>query len=231
MADPDWFKWTRNMKQWSDSAGEGLRNWGQNTADNAKEAGQKTKEWVETFEWTVDPENVDDSLRELSLKLKTVASQARYTRIRIKYKGKQIGPEIPMAVFLTAEVAAAWWAGPLRALVFTLGVRSVLEIEMVHEAGAKVQQGVDLFLDGEVDQAEAMYRAALEMKPGDTPALYNLAVLLRVTGRQEEAEQNFEQAADDEVHPDGARAREALGRIARRKQRQEELREKHPEPD
>jgi Flp pilus assembly protein TadD len=90
-----------------------------------------------------------------------------------------------------------------------------------------VQEGVNLFLDGEVDAAEALYRDALEMKPGDTAALYNLAVLLRVTGRQEEAEQNFEQAADDEEHPDGARAREALGRIARRKKQREE----HPEAD
>ncbi|MED5371257.1 MAG: tetratricopeptide repeat protein [Myxococcota bacterium] len=221
MADGDWIKWTRSVKRWSENAGEGLRSWGERTGQEAQKVGEQTRDWVESFEWKVDPDNVDDSLRELGEKLKTLAGQARYTKVRIKFRGKQLGPEIPMAVFLATEVAAAWWAGPLQALVLTLGAQAVLEIELVHQASAVVQEGVERFLDGEVDAAEALYREALDMKPGDTAALYNLAVLLRVTGRHDEARECFELAADDEDHPDGKRAREALGRMARRESKAE----------
>lgn len=167
----------------------------------------------ERFRVDIDPDAIDDSLREMGAKVRSLYDQGRYTKVRVSYKGKQIGPDIPMAVFLAGEVASFWWAGPMRAIVLNLGVRSFIEVELVHEADGVVREGVDLYMQGEIEAAEARYREALRMRPGDTAALYNLGVLLRVTGRLPEAREVLTQAAADEQHPDGARAREALGRM------------------
>ena len=68
-------------------------------------------------------------------------------------------------------------------------------------------------MNGEIAEAEEAYREALRMRPGDVSALYNLGVLLRVSGRKDEALECLEQAAAEPSHPDGAKAREMLSRI------------------
>lgn len=173
----------------------------------------KVQDFFERFRLNVDPDNIDDSLQQLGEKLKNTVNTGRYTRVRLLYKGKQIGPDIPMAALLAGEVATFWATGWLKALIFNLGVKSFVEVVLVHAAEELVQEGVDLYLDGEVEAAEAKYREALEKKADDTSALYNLGVLLRVTGRRAEAIQCFEKAAKDEKHPDGERAREALEKM------------------
>lgn len=181
-------------------------------ADDSQSA-QDPRNIFERFRVDINPDAIDDSLREMGAKVRGLYDQGRYTKVRVSYKGKQLGPDIPMAMFLAGEVASFWWAGPMRAIVLNLGIRSFIEVELVHEADGVVREGVDLFMQGEVEAAEQRYREALRMKAGDTAALYNLGVLLRVTGRQAEAIESFTLAAKDEQHPDGARAREALGRM------------------
>lgn len=169
--------------------------------------------FFERFRVDIDPDAIDESLREMGTKVRGLVDQGRYTKVRVSYKGKQLGPDIPMGVFLAGEVASFWWAGPMRAIVMNLGVKTFIEVELVHEADGRVREGVALFMDGEVEQAEAKYREALRMRPGDTAALYNLGVLLRVTGRKPDAVDALREAGEDEEHPDGAKAREALGRM------------------
>lgn len=181
-------------------------------ADDSQNA-QDPRKLFERFRFEFDPDAIDDSIREFGAKVRGLYDQGRYTKVRVSYKGKQLGPDIPMAMFLAGEVASFWWAGPMRAIVLNLGVRSVIEVELVHEADGVVREGVELYMQGEVEAAEARYREALRMKPADTAALYNLGVLLRVTGRPAEAIDCFTRAGKDEQHADGARAREALGRM------------------
>ena len=70
------------------------------------------------------------------------------------------------------------------------------------------------FTQGEVDAAEKAYREALKMREDDPYACYHLGVLLRVTGRREEAIQCFEVAAavDSDIKE---KAQEALERLRR----------------
>ena len=66
--------------------------------------------------------------------------------------------------------------------------------------------------------AEEKYEEALKRRPDDAAALYNLGVLLRVTGRKQEAKQRFEAAATGEPdHPDVKRAADALERMNKRR--------------
>jgi len=166
------------------------------------------------FRLEVDPEKVEEALRALRERVRESVQQGRYTKVRLSYKGKQLGPDLPLAIFLTAEGAAFWLLSPLAALVVNLGARSLLDVEFVHEADELVQQGLDAYLDGELEAAEASYREALRRRPDDPSALYNLGTLLRVTGRREQALATLRRAAmGPPEHPDVVRAAEALARM------------------
>ena len=170
--------------------------------------------WLERIRVELDPDRMDETLKVLTDKLRHYAEQGRYTRVRIKYKGKPIIPDIPLFALIAVEAATLWWAGPLRVLVVNLGVKTFVEVELVHAAGEKVQEGQALFQDGEVEQAEALYREALRIKPGDPSALYHLGVLLKVTGRRDDARECFELAITAGEHPDAERAQKALDKLA-----------------
>jgi tetratricopeptide (TPR) repeat protein len=168
-----------------------------------------------SFKWEIDPASIDESLRRLGARLQQYAEQAQYTRVRFSYRGRQVLPDLPLAAVIAAEGLSLAVAGPLWLLIGNLGVKAFVEVEFIHEASEKVAEGMRLFNEGEVDAAEEKYREALRMKPDDTSALYNLGVLLRVTGRRDEAVAAFEAAAKDGGHPDAARAKEALERMRR----------------
>ncbi|MBM4392548.1 MAG: tetratricopeptide repeat protein [Deltaproteobacteria bacterium] len=167
------------------------------------------------FNWEIDPKSIERSLNELRDRLKRVADQARYTKVRFLWKGKQLLPDVPMTTLLAAEGLALLLTGPLQFLIVNLGVKAFLEVQLVHESAERVAEGVDYFQRGEVDLAEARYREALQMNPEDTAGLYHLGILLRVTGRRDEAIDCLERAARDKGHPDALKAEEALDRMRR----------------
>jgi tetratricopeptide (TPR) repeat protein len=173
------------------------------------------KNLFESFRIEVDPERIDESVRALTGKVKEWVDQGRYTKVRISYKGKPLLKDIPLGVFVATEAVTFWYAGLLRALVVNLGVRTFIEVELIHDAEEKIARGIELYMDGEVEAAEDCYREALRMKPGDVSALYNLGVLLRVTGRRAEAIEVLEKAAAAEDHPDAERAAEVLEKLKR----------------
>ena len=179
----------------------------------AGEGARPGPSWYDNLAVELDPERMEESLRALGEKLRWAWDQGRYTRVRIKYKGRQVLPDIPLGALVATEVATLWWMGPLRVLVMNLGVKTFVEVELVHKAGEKVREGQELFMDGEVGAAEAAYREALRMRPGDPSALYNLGVLQKVTGHRDAARVSFRAAMDKPEHPDARRAEEALGRL------------------
>ena len=189
----------------------------QKTIDDKSErkGSNKPRYLFEDFRLEIDPERVDDAVRSLGEQARKLVAHGRYTRVRLKYKGKPLMPDIPMGVFLATEAVTFWYTGLLRALVVNLGMRTIIEVEFIHNADEKVAEGIDLYMAGEVEEAEEKYREALRMKEDDPAALYNLGVLLRVTGRRQEAIECFEKAAEMEGHEDAARAEEALQRMKR----------------
>lgn len=167
------------------------------------------------FRWEIDPDAIDESVKQLRERLKKLVDQGRYTKVRFSYKGKPLLPDVPLAAAVAAEGLSLALAGPLKFLLVNLGMKSFIDVEFIHEATERVREGQDLFADGEVDAAEAKYREALAMKPNDTAALYHLGILLRVTGRRDEAVEVLGRAAKDTEHPDAAKAAEALERMKR----------------
>lgn len=169
----------------------------------------------DAFRWEVDPKAVEASIRALRERIKGAVDQGRYTKVRFRYKGRQLLPDLPLGAVLAAEGLSLALLGPLQVLVVNLGVKAFIEVELVHEASERVREGEDLFAAGEVDAAEAKYREALVMKPDDGAALYRLGVLFRVTGRRDEAIAAFEKVAANTDHPDAGKAQEALDRMGK----------------
>jgi hypothetical protein len=166
------------------------------------------------FKIDVDPDRVDESVERLTEQVRKAVVRGRYTKVRILYKGKPLMRDIPLGVFMAAEAVSFWYAGLLRALVVNLGARTVLEVVFIHEADEDVLRGRDAYDSGEVTEAEAAFRAALEKEAQHTEALYRLGILLRVTGQRDEAIERLEAAAAGEG-PFAARATEALERMKR----------------
>ena len=173
----------------------------------------KAKNPFENFKVEIDPDKIDEAVRNLSERARQMVDQGRHMKVRLKYKGRPLTGDIPMPIFAAAEVASFWYAGLMQAIVLNLGIKTFLEVEFIHEADERTAEGVKLYMDGEVEAAEAKFREALKMKPGDCAALYHLGILLRVTGRKDEAVTVLEQAAAVTGHPDAARAQETLDKL------------------
>ena len=172
------------------------------------------KKLIDKIQIEIDPEEIESTIRNLQAKAKQLANEGMYTKVRVKFRDRVIVPEIPLGVFIAAEAATFWYAGLVRALAVNLGMRSFIDVEFIHKASEKVAQGRTLYEEGEVDAAEKAYREALDMRADDPYACYHLGVLLRVTGRREEAIQCFEAAAATQSDIQ-AKAKEALERLKR----------------
>ncbi|MCO4771915.1 MAG: tetratricopeptide repeat protein [Deltaproteobacteria bacterium] len=170
-----------------------------------------------SFRIDLDPEKVEQTLQELADRVRKQYERHRYSKVRLSYKGRQLVDDLPIAVFLASEAASFWWLGPLRLLLVNFGMRSFLDVELVNEADDHISRGNAHYLDGEVEEAELAYREALVMRPGDPSALYHLGVLLRVTGRKEEAITTLEEAARWGDHPDAEKANQLLIKMKVRK--------------
>lgn len=167
-----------------------------------------------SFRIPIDPDDVDASLRLLRERVRETTNAARYTKVRLSFQGKQLGPDLPLSVFLATEGLAFWFLSPLAALLVNVGAKAILDVEFVHQADELVQEGLQLYMDGELGAAEDRYRQALERRPDDPAALYNLGTLLRVTDRPDEAREVLRRAAMGPAdHPDTVRASQALERM------------------
>ncbi|MCO4744670.1 MAG: tetratricopeptide repeat protein [Proteobacteria bacterium] len=177
-----------------------------------------TRRPFDGFKIEIDPKKVEEAIQQIRDRVRESFKSGRYTKVRISYKGRQLLPDVPFALFLATEGAAFWLTSPLLAVLFNLGANTVLDVEFLHEADELVQEGLSHYLDGELEEAEKCYRNALERRPDDPAALYNLGTLLRVTGRAEEALTVLRRAAmGPEGHPDVLRATEAVDRLTNRK--------------
>lgn len=168
----------------------------------------------DNFRIEIDPDHIEDTINTIRQRVREGVDHTRNTLVRLSFKGKPVGPDIPLAALLATEGVAFWLLSPLAAVLVNLGAKSVLDVEFIHTADELIQAGVEAYLDGELDLAEIKYRQALERRPKDPAAHYNLGTLLRVSGRITEALEHLHHAAaGPDEHPDVARAADAIRRI------------------
>lgn len=160
-----------------------------------------------TLPFEIDPKKIEASLNKLKDQVVTLAKKGRYTKVRFRFRGKQLLPDIPLAAVVAVEGATFYWAGLLRALVFTLAGRAVIDVELVNDSEKKLVQGKEALLSGELDEALRLFGEACDMD-GENPAVHlNLGIALKLKGDHPAARAALEKARD--LDPKGPTAHEA----------------------
>jgi hypothetical protein len=160
-----------------------------------------------TLPFEIDPKRVEESLRKLQEEVVHWANKGRYTKVRFKFRGKQLLPDLPLGAVVAAEGLTFYWGGILRALVANVVGGSVFQVELINDADKRVQAGREALLSGDVDQALTLFREALAMDRDNAGAHLNLGVALKLKGDREGALAAFEKAREkDPQGPVGAEA-------------------------
>ncbi|HYI00176.1 tetratricopeptide repeat protein [Hyalangium sp.] len=155
----------------------------------------------------IDPKRVEESLKKLQGEMVHWANKGRYTKVRFKFRGKQLLPDLPLAAIVAAEGLTFYWGGILRVLIANVVGKSVLQVEFVNDADKRVQAGNEALLSGDVDQALGHFREALSMDRDNAAAHLKLGVALKLKGDRDGALAAFEKAKEkDPEGPTGAEA-------------------------
>jgi tetratricopeptide (TPR) repeat protein len=174
-------------------------------ADKAGPAAEKAGETAKKMAVDVS-EGLDGAFAKVSEQARDLMSKGQHTRVRIKFRGKQVA-ELPIAVVAAAEVASFWWFGPLRVVLGHVVGKAVLDVEFVSNADHNVQAGRAFLADGELDKAIAEFDKALAMDRRHAGALLGKGIALKLRGDKAGARACFEQA--EEFDPRGEAGREA----------------------
>jgi tetratricopeptide (TPR) repeat protein len=162
----------------------------------------------------VEPGRIEEMLRTLRTELGALANKGRYTRVRFKFRGKQLLPDLPLAAVVAAEGLTFYWAGILRALLVNVAGKSVFSVELVNDSARFVEAGKAELIAGELDRAIESFRTALRMERDNPRAHLHLGAALRLKGDLVQAREALERARALDPHGEvGREAGELLGRI------------------
>ena len=155
----------------------------------------------------VQPGAIDEALRKVTDTLRQWANAGRYTKVRFKFRGKPLLPDLPLAAVVAAEGLTFYWTGILRALLVNVAGRSVLDVELVNDSEAHVQKGKEELLSGEVDRAISEFRTAMAKQHDNPRAHLNLGIAMKLKGDRAGARAALEKARSFDV--DGPVGKEA----------------------
>lgn len=160
-----------------------------------------------TLPFEIDPKKVEDSLKKFRDQLVQLTKKGRYTKVRFKFRGKQLLPDLPLAAVVAVEGATFYWTGLLRLLVFNLAGRAVIDVELVNDSEKRITAGKEALLSGDLDVALAAFREALEMDPENAVVHLNLGVAYKLKGQREVARMALSKAKS--LDPQGPTGLEA----------------------
>lgn len=167
-----------------------------------------------TLPFEIDPEKLDETLDKLKTQLVDWANKGRYTKVRFKFRGKQLLPDIPLAAVAAVEGVTFYWGGLLRALVFNLAGKTVLDVELINDSERKLHEGKEQLLAGELEAALKLFNQALAMERTNPKVHLNLGAAYKLKGDVEAARKAFKAAmaldADGPVGHEAERKLKAL---------------------
>jgi tetratricopeptide (TPR) repeat protein len=149
---------------------------------------------------------LDTAWAEIQKQARDLAKAGQHTRVRIKFKDRQL-VELPIAAVAAAEVASFAAFGPLRLVLGHLVGKAVLDVEFVSDADAVVAEGRELLSDGELDRALALFDKALAIDRRCAPAYLGRGIALKLRGDKPGAKAAFTEA--ERLDPAGESGREA----------------------
>ena len=126
--------------------------------------------------------------------------QGIINKVRLKYKGKAILPDIPLSYFMLVQVATFFLTGVVRALAFNIGAKVFFEVEMVNDAEELLKKARDLYLDGELDEAIHLLEEVIRMDGRYSEAYLYLGIINKIRGDREAAAKYFQKAQKLDPH-------------------------------
>jgi len=189
---------------WKDLAERASKKFAQ-LADRARPHAEKAGEAAKKMAVDLGGD-FDGAFEKVRLQARDLMAKGQHTRVRIKFRGRQIA-ELPIAVVAAAEVATFAWIGPLQVIVGHLVGKAVLDVEFVSNADHHVTEGRSHLADGELDKALAEFDKALAMDRKHAGALLGRGIALKLRLDKVGARAAFTQA--EEADPRGESGREA----------------------
>lgn len=162
---------------------------------------------IKKIKLEINTDKLEESIRQVVEKVQYWYSQGMIHKIRLKYRGKAILPDIPLSYFMLVQVATFFLTGVVRALAMGLGTRIFFEIEMINDAEDMFKRARDLYLDGDMDEAIEMLNGVLKLDKNYAEAHLYLGIIHRIRGHQSEAKRFFQQAL--KLNPTGKIGAEA----------------------
>jgi len=151
-------------------------------------------------------EGFEGAFAKITAQARDLMSKGQHTRVRVKFRGKQIA-EVPIAVVAAAEVASFWWFGPLRVVLGHVVGRAVLDVEFVSNADHHVSEGRRWLQEGEMEKALGEFDKALSMDRRHAGAHLGRGIALKLRGDKASARDAFREA--EQCDPRSEAGREA----------------------
>jgi tetratricopeptide (TPR) repeat protein len=166
------------------------------------------------FDLDVTGRSAAEAMARLKDNLEYWVARGRYHKVRIKRGGKPVLPDIPVGALIAVEAATFFWTGLLRAALVNVVGRTFFQVELINDAEALYQKGLEHFLAGDVDDAEKLFAEALAVDERFAKAHLQMGVLRKVQGNKTAATRHFERTVELDRHSDAGReARAHLGKL------------------
>ena len=148
----------------------------------------------------INTNKAEESIRQAVERVQYWYKQGVINKVRLKYKGKAILPDIPLSYFMLAQVATFFLTGVVRALAFNLGAKVFFEVEMINDAEEMLKKARDLYLDGELDEALRLLEEIIQLDGRYSEAYLYMGIINKIKGERGAAAKYFLQAQKLDPH-------------------------------
>lgn len=142
----------------------------------------------------INSDRIEESIRQAVERMQYWYRQGMIHKVRLKYRGKAVLPDIPLSYFMLVQVATFFLTGVVRALALNIGTRVFFEVEMINDAEELFKRAKDLYLDGDLDEAFKLLEQVLTLDPDFAEAYLYMGIISRIRREYEPAARFFAKA-------------------------------------
>ena len=148
----------------------------------------------------INTNKAEESIKQAVERVQYWYKQGMINKVRLKYKGKAILPDIPLSYFMLVQVATFFLTGVVRALAINLGTKVFFEVEMINDAEEMLKKARDLYLDGELDEALRLLQEIIQLDGRYSEAYLYMGIINKIKGDRAAASKYFLQAQKLDPH-------------------------------
>ena len=148
----------------------------------------------------INTNRIEESIKQTVERVQYWYKQGIINKVRLKYKGKAILPDIPLSYFMLVQVATFFLTGVVRALAINIGTKVFFEVEMINDAEEMLKKARNLYLDGDLDEAMRLLQEVIDLDDRYAEAFLYLGIINKIKGDQAAAAKYFLQAKKLDPH-------------------------------